>query len=97
MEYTWNDSHKMAEKAGGRLASYKDMQLIGLNFDLLDAAARNYLPYSLSQLGAICVSDESNNSIYFNKEDELVEGELLDYPGGIGKFELLNPVFVFDF
>lgn len=91
--HTWNESYKMAEEAGGRLASYEDMKLIGRNFDLLDDAAKKNLPYSLSQLGAVWISDASEHSIYFNKEDEIEGG----YPGGIGEFELLNPVFVFEF
>lgn len=95
-EYTWDESYQMAKEAGGRLASYKDMQLIGRNYDMLDDAARKYLPYSLSQLGAVWISDKRNESIFFNKEDKIGE-KLPDYPGGINEFELLYPVFVFDF
>lgn len=92
--HTWNESYKMAEEAGGRLASYEDMRLIGRNFDLLDAAAKKNLPYSLSQLGAVWISDASEHSIYFNKEDEIEGGH---YPMGVHEFELLNPIFVFEF
>ena len=95
-EYTWDESYKMAMEAGGRLGSYKDMQLIGRNYDMLDVAARNHLPYSLSQISAVWISDKRNESIFFNKEDNIGDG-LPEYPGGINEFKLLYPVFVFDF
>ena len=96
-EYTWDESCRMAKKAGGRLASYKDLQLIGKNFGILDDAVKKHLTHSLSQLGAVWVSDERNKSIFFCEVDKIEGEELPGYPGGVNEFELLYPVFVFDF